>query len=373
MALYQISAIRELYAFENGDTITPGMGVSIDSGYALAQYFDPATGTVVNTDFTMHPATLYPQAFSSSAMTIVVPERIGQQWYYNNMNEASAILDENGNVKEKFASLFEVGSIAVNGVTFPSLKIKGNLATSSDHTSKTIYYSSTYNGKSFTCSQQIPIQKAVGNSYAILLSYKGEGGIEGDTVISSENDFVEVTAYLQQSGVTVGSGVSYSFEVLENGNWVDARQRPGISVTANVAKIGEIAVDGVETFRAVAAYNGERYYQPFQLSDIQDVYFMDDGCSVAGDAVSPGTDVRFTPTVLLRSTGEIDHNFWTFTFQVLRRSDNSVIREIAGTSLTVDYATIRNNKGVRVRIHAIKDDDDIDMPGGDGIEGEPAE
>ena len=30
--------IRDLYAYADGDCITPTMGVSIDAGYTLAQY-----------------------------------------------------------------------------------------------------------------------------------------------------------------------------------------------------------------------------------------------------------------------------------------------------------------------------------------------
>lgn len=355
MGLYNISAIHELYAFENGDTLTPAMGVSIESGYALAQYFDPATKKVVNTDFKLHPATLYPQPYSSSRGSIVVPESVGQQWYYNNINEASAILDDNGNVKAKFAGTFETTKINSNGMTFPALKIKDNLATETDFTSKMIYYSSTWNGKAFTCSQQIPIQAAAGNSYAILLSFLGPGNVEGDSVLSDKGDFVKVTAYLQQSGETVSGDVSYSFERFNGSNWIALASEDGLyTVTGNSIRIEEPAVEGIETFRAVARFKGEVYYMPFQISDIQDSYFIVDGCSIDGEAVMSGTDVTFAPEVYIRKSGQKDTDTWTFAYQVLRRSDNALVRDGSGSRWTIDYATIKDNGGVRVRIQANK-------------------
>ena len=36
--------IREIYAYGDGDCITPTMGVSIDPGYALAQYWNTTEG-----------------------------------------------------------------------------------------------------------------------------------------------------------------------------------------------------------------------------------------------------------------------------------------------------------------------------------------
>ena len=149
-----ISAIHHLYAYEDGDTITPGMGIQIDAGYGLHQYFNPTTKKVVATDFTEHPALLYPQAYSSKQGKIIVPETVGQQWYYNNISSEGAII-EDGAVKDKWASIFELTTVQSNGSTFPALKIKGNLASENDYTDKYIYYSSTSRGKAFTCQQLI--------------------------------------------------------------------------------------------------------------------------------------------------------------------------------------------------------------------------
>ena len=142
------SAIRSFHAYSDGDVITPGMGVSIPDGYGLFQYFNPTTGKVTQTDFDAlykagTPVTLFPQAYSSKLAAYVMPESQGQQWYYNSINSEGAIL-ENGAVKAKYASLFEIGTIPLNGLNLPALKLKGNLATAADHTDKYIYYQSTY-------------------------------------------------------------------------------------------------------------------------------------------------------------------------------------------------------------------------------------
>ena len=97
----ELSRIRHLYAYEDGDNIDARMGVIIDDGYGLTQYWDVNQAKVVNTDFTKHPATLYPLPYSSKLGQYVKPETQGQQWYFNNPETTTAaILDDNGAVKE---------------------------------------------------------------------------------------------------------------------------------------------------------------------------------------------------------------------------------------------------------------------------------
>ena len=36
----EFSSTRHLFAYNNGDNITPGMGVQIDPGYGLSQFWD---------------------------------------------------------------------------------------------------------------------------------------------------------------------------------------------------------------------------------------------------------------------------------------------------------------------------------------------
>lgn len=57
----EFSCVRQLFSYSNGDTITPGMGVQIDAGYGLSQFWDISKGMVTNTDFTQHPATIFPR------------------------------------------------------------------------------------------------------------------------------------------------------------------------------------------------------------------------------------------------------------------------------------------------------------------------
>ena len=101
-----LSRIRNLYAYTDGDHIDARMGVQIDAGYGLTQFWDISTGAVTNTDFTQHSPVLYPFPYSSKRGQYVVPETQGQQWYYNNPEtDTAGILDANGNVKSAYASL----------------------------------------------------------------------------------------------------------------------------------------------------------------------------------------------------------------------------------------------------------------------------
>lgn len=348
-----VSSIHELYAYEDGDTITSGMGVAIDSGYGLSQYFDTATGKVVNTDFTKHPPTLFPQAYSTKRGALIVPDTV--QWYYNNMNSDSAILGDDGNVKAAFSTLFQKTTVVMDGVTFPALKIIGNLATPTDYTDKYIYFSGTFSSKSFICSQLIPIQASVGNSYKVILSWEGESGA-GDATLSNDNDWVKVTAKLQQAGTDVTSGVVYKFQKYDNASeqWTELSSLDGmVEVSGNVIKIYAPFVDGVDAFRAVAVYLTQGYVTPFSISDVHDPFVIYDGCSIDGDAVEANIDVTFTPQVYNRKTAKADDTHtWSFVYSVFRRSDNQLLTQKVGASATVKYDLIADNGGVRVRILA---------------------
>lgn len=346
-----ISAIRNLYAYNDGDTVTPAMGVRIDAGYGLHQYFNPTTKQVVATDFTQHNAILFPQPYSSKLGSIIVPETVGQQWYYNNISSEGAIL-ENGAVKSAFASIFELTSVTLNGSTFPALKIKGNLANENDYTDKYIYYRSTYRGMTIVCQQLIPIQAAVGDAYKVLLSVEGDNGI-GDNVLSNDNDWVKYTANLQLAGQTVANGVTFAWQRLVNGAWQTVTHVQGLTeisgATSNVFKVFNAAVEGVEEYRCVATYNHNDYYEVFQVTDIHDPFYIDDGCSHPGDAVKVGETVTFTPKVYDRSTGDLSTG-WTFTYTLTKRADGTVISDVTVNTLT--YDNIDRYGGINVRTEA---------------------
>ncbi len=345
-----IAAIKNLYAYQDGDIITPGMGFQIDAGFGLHQYWNPTTKQVIQTDFSVHNATIYPKPYSSKKGDFIVPETTGQQWYYGNISDEGAIL-QNGVVKAKYASLFRVTTVTANGKTLPALVIINNLATEADHTDKYIYYVSTYNGKQFTCDQLIPIQSAVGDAYDILLSIEGEDG-SGDNVLSNDNDWVKYTSQLQLAGQTVASGVNYAFQKLQSNNWIDIVHTPGIyEISGNSIKLFNAAVEGVELFRSVATANGKSYVKTFEVSDIHDPYFIDPGCNIAGDAVLPGQTVTFNPKVYDRASGEVSTG-WTFAYTLTKRADGSVITAIDQSKLT--YDNIESYGGINVRIEANK-------------------
>lgn len=347
-----ISKIKHLYAHENGDTITPRMGVQIEEGFGLHQYYDPNTGKVTATDFTEHPATLFPQAWSSALAKVIVPAS-GGQWYYNNIADNAGILTETGAVKDAYADLFEATSVVLNGGTYPALKIKGNLVNgqNDDFTDKHIFYVGTYNGMQFTCSQMIPVQASVGDAYSVLVSVTGADG-SGDETLSNDNDWIQYTAYLQLAGASVADA-AFEFQHLVDGEWIKVTNSPRLEeVNGNSLKLYDAAIEGTEIYRVCVTYNSKTYYKTMQPSDIHDPYFIDDGCSIAGDSIKTGESVSWNPKVYRRDTGEdvTTSEGWTFEYTVLSRTDGSVITDLSANSL--NYAVIKEKGGVAVRIQA---------------------
>lgn len=350
------SAIRQFHTFSDGDVITPAMGVKIKDGYGLFQYFNPSTGKVTQTDFDAlyksgEPVTLFPQAYSSKLAAYVVPESQGQQWYYNSINTEGAIL-ENGAVKAKYAALFETGTVTINGLNLPALKLKGNLATAADHTDKYIYYESSYNGKQFTCQQVIPVQEAVGESYDIFFSITGQDG-SGDNVLSNDNDWCQYKAYLQRGGTNVTSGVTYKFQHLDGATWKDMSTVSGQwEVGADTLKVYNAGVEGIEVFRCVATYLDTQYISTFQVADVHDPYYIDEGCSNNSDAVSPGETVTFSPVVYRRTDGvqDTDHA-WTFGYTYTKAGSGDTITSLTNKN-SFKYEDVRAAGGLTVRIEA---------------------
>lgn len=348
-----LSKIKHLYAYEDGDTITPRMGVQIDAGFGLQQYYDPNTDKVTQTDFTKHPAKLFPQAWSSKLAKVIVPASTGQQWYYNNIADNAGILDETGAVKAAYQNIFAVDSVVMNDQTYPALRIIGNLVDEKikDFTDKYIYYVGTYNGKQFTCQQLIPVQAAVGDAYSILISVMGADG-SGDDTLSADNDWVEYTAYLQLAGVTVNDAV-FTFEHLESGVWKKVTTNAGVvEVAKNTLKLYDAAIEGTEMYRCVATYNSKTYYKTMEPSDIHDPRYIEDGCNIAGDSVKSGEKVTFNPKVYLRETGEdvTSKEGWTFGYTLIKRQDATVITDMTIDGL--DYESISSKGGISVRIEA---------------------
>ena len=358
--LNSIKAIKTLYAYEDGDSITPGMGVQIAQGHGLQQFYNPDTWEVTNTDFTKFPPTLFPQPYSGRAGAIVVPT--SGQWYYNTIADNAGILDEAGNVKAAFASLFETTKVVMNGKTFPGLTIKANLVNPAnrDGTDKHIYFDGNYNGKHFTCHQMIPVQAVVGDAYQLMVSVEGVNGT-GDEVLSDDNDWIRYTASLQMmsTGTDIADAV-ITFEHLENNAWVAVANHTGFTeVSGNTLKLYDNAVDGSELYRAKAVYLGKTFYQTMNPTDEHDPYYIEDGCSILGDSVMRGETVSFSPKVYKRKhgIGEEDEDVtssegWTFAYTLVSQSDGSVITEINQNGIT--YEKLQKYKGIATRIQATR-------------------
>lgn len=346
-----INKIKHFYSFEDGDTITPGMGVKIDTGYGLQEYIDPNSGEVIATKFKEHNATLFPQAYSSKKGAMIVPETEGQQWYYNVISDEGAILS-NGKVKDTFADRFAVGSVEMNGNTFPALIIKGQLSSLQNPNDKYIYYVSSYQGRQFTCQKLIQVQKALGEACQVLISVEGASG-SGDEVLSNDNDWILYTVNLQRTGISITSGVTVKFQKLVGSTWQDCKTIEGdIEIGSNTMKLYDAAVDGSEQYRAEVTYNERKYYGLMNPTDEHDPFYIEDGCNINGDAVRDEETVTFNPVVYERSTGEVSTG-WAFTYTLFERLTGNIIEDV--TLQTLTGVNIRKKKGINVRIEASRE------------------
>ncbi|MDD6553006.1 MAG: hypothetical protein PUF37_05390 [Prevotellaceae bacterium] len=347
-----ISSIDHIYAFEDGDTITPGMGVKWaggETGLGLQQYWNPTTKSVIATDFAKHPVLLFPQPYSTREGSIVVPETEGQQWYIGNITDDGGIL-ESGAVKDSRKDTFEVTSVEVNGKTFPALKIKANLVKDGDTIAdKYIYYKSSYKGKDFVCSQLIPIQMSVGDTLKMICSVEGADG-SGDKTLSNDNDWVQLTCYLQRAGINV-EGATYQWQRLEEGKWTDVKTVDKMQEASGATlKLYNAGVEGTEIFRCVATYQGNSYNYTTDVSDIHDPYYIEPGRNIASQSVAKGQTVTYNPKVYDRSSGKISDG-WTFSY-VFTDNDGNVLLDVTKDTLT--YENISKHGGIAVRIEATR-------------------
>ena len=373
-----VSKIKVLYSYEDGDVITPKMGVQIAVGHGLQQFYNAETWQVTNTNFASYPATLFPQPYSSKAGAIVVPAA-GGQWYFNNPgNSEMAILDSNGTVKTtalftrngttiKFSDLFEATTVSQgttpNVKTFPALKIKANIVSNISQLSTDIhiYYVGMYGDKQFTCEQRIPVQSVVGDAYQLMVSVTGASGL-GDEVLSDDNDWIQYTASLQM--MSTGTDISAAVITFEhqdsNGAWQTVTNNAGITEvnSANkTLKIYEAAVNGSELYRVKATYNGDTWYQLLNPTDEHDPYYIVDGCSIDGDTVKRGEAVTWNPKVYKRHNGpgEEDEDVttsegWTFTYTLVSQKTGETITAFNQTGITFDRLT--QYGGIATRIQA---------------------
>lgn len=314
---------------------------------AKKNWIDISTGKVVATDFHDHPVLLFPQPYSTKLGKIVTPETEGQQFYYANISDEGAIL-QNGAVKDKFKDRFELITVEMNGTTFPALKIKDNLATAANHTDKTIYYASSYLGKQFICSQLIPIQATAGDALKVLISVEGQNG-SGDYVLSADNDYVKFTARLQRAGVPITDKYACEWQRFENGDWavmntVKAMQE----IVDNILTVHDTAVEGMELFRAKLTYQGKNYYGTCEATDQHDPFYVEMGRSKPTREVGPGEKITYSPRVYDRSTGELSTG-WIFTF-FFTDYNGDTVTDVNQNTLTHD--NIKKHGSIAVRIKA---------------------
>lgn len=344
MNIYQT---RDLYAYADGDCITPSMGVSIDAGYSLAQYWNTTEGKIVNTDFTKHNAKLYPHGYSSLEGKVIVPE--SGSWHIGSPTSTALAFDSSGKCTTSgYTDKFKVTTIVVNSTTLPCLVICGNLASATDLTTKHIYYVGEYNGMKFTCHEEILVQVAMADAYDIIISKAGDSG-EGDTVITNDDDWVQLTPYLIRGGANV-VGATYKWEQLINGVWTAITNRASYTELGSngVLKIFEAAVNGLEYFRVTATLGTTVVRKVVDIADTHDPYYLDDGCSTSA-GVKAGESVTFSPKVYVRSTNlpDTDHS-WSFAFTVTDSQSGDVLMT-ANTSLRLSYDQIKNYGG-RVKV-----------------------
>lgn len=340
--------IRDLYAYADGDCITPTMGVSIDPGYALAQYWNTTEGKIVNTDFSVHNAKLFPQGYSSLEGKFVVPD--SGTWHIGSPTSTALTFDSSGNCTTSgYSGKFKLSTIEVDKVVLPCLVICGNLASATDLTTKHIYYVGDYNGMQFTCHQEITVQIAMADAYDIIISVLDDKGNSGDTVIANKQDSVTLSPYLIRGGINV-TGATYTWEQLTGGAWKTITHTAGVTeISGNgVLKIFEAAVYGLEHFRVTATLGTTVVRKVIDIADTQDTYYLDDGCSTSA-GVKTGETVTFNPKVYVRATNVPDtQNNWKFAFTVTDAKSGDVLMT-ANTSLKITYDYIKSS-GNRIKV-----------------------
>ena len=339
--------IRELYAYADGDCITPTMGVSIDPGYALAQYWNTTEGKIVSTDFSVHNAKLFPQGYSSLEGKFVVPE--SGTWHIGSPSSNALTFDASGKCTTSgYSGKFKLSTIVVDSITLPCLVICGNLASATDLTTKHIYFVGKYNGLTFTCHQEITVQIAMADAYDIIVSVLDDEGNSGDTVIANKQDSVTLSPYLIRGGVNV-AGATYTWEQLAGGAWKTITHNAGVTeISGGVLKIFEAAVYGLEHFRVTATLGTTVVRKVIDIADTSDVYYLDDGCSTSA-GVKTGETVTFNPKVYVRETNVPDtQNNWKYAFTVINGKTGDVLMT-ANTSLRLTYDTIKGY-GSRIKV-----------------------
>lgn len=351
------SDIDTLYSFSDGDVITPSMGVSIAAGHSLAQFYDPTTKRV-SADSTFATAAnqpvLYPLPYSSKKGVYVVPDSVGQQWYYNNLQvENAGILDASGNVKPAYAKLFQKTTYSLNGKSYPAIKIIGDLCSETDQSNKTIYYVGMVNGVQVVCKVDIPINVTTGSPYNVVVNCVNSSG-ENDCVMDVDGEFLTLTSQLNTGNSPV-SGAKHWWEKLEGDTWIKLTTAQGkytISSDGRTLKVEDAGVQGIENFRSVAQLGSAQYVKVIALSDTRDPFFIDKGRSTASNCIRESESVTYAPKVYSRSTQELQSG-WSFAY-LATKPDGSVLESKTGASYSISGSVISQHGSVTIAITASK-------------------
>jgi predicted RNA-binding protein with TRAM domain len=364
----QVNNIETLIYISDGDTIVPGMEFVLSNGIGTTQYYNPNTGKV-SPDYTSKDVSvvLWPKCYSSSLGQFIVPEKdangVGTwQWYLNSPeSEANALLASAGG-KSKNA-LFEATTVTMSGKTYPALKVVGNLASADSPNDVTIYCKFTYNGLTVTCHATIGVKVTTGEAYEVLISCEGDDG-SGDSVIDDETEKLVLTAALQKNGESVTDALSWEWYRQTTTGLKKVEVDDGDSnvwaiggTNGNQLTLMEAAVDGMEEYFAQTTYNGSTYRKGIQVTDVQDVYYIDMGRS-GSTILSVGDTTSYTPKVLSRKDKTVQSG-WTFAFTLTDNEGNvvdggTITSNNGSTTLSVDYALVKKYDGLNVRVTATK-------------------
>lgn len=352
-----ISAIDSLECIIDGDTIVPVMNEVLPSDVGKTQFFNPSTGACTP-DYTKaaNQRLMYPGFYSSSKGKYIVPDANTEQWYINNPDsELSAILDAPGGaVLAKYKATYQKTSYKVNDQTFPALKIIGNVAGATQLNDVVIYCKADVNGNKKTCHGTIYVKESVGNIFELLVNCVNEDGIS-DTVIDNDTEYLKLDAQLQDSGVDVVATGAYSWMRSTAAGLIAVSHVAGVSEISNngkTLKLYDGAIEGIEEYFAVVTHNNVTYKRGVMLADTHDPYYIAIGRSTKSNVVAETDTVKYTPSVLSRSSGAVQSG-WSFKYS-LRDNKGNVIRSASGSTFSVTGAEVKEHAGLLTHIFASK-------------------
>lgn len=354
-----ISAIDTLEAIVDGDTIVPGMGYVMPSGTkSTTQYYNPSTKNCTpNYTKSENQIILYPENYSSLEGKFIKPADASWQWFYKNpeSDEAKILDAPGGNIVAKFSSLFAKTTYEVNNITYPALKIIGNLASSDNLTDANIYCKCTCNGIDVLSKGVISIKQSVGDAFEVVINTVNEQGAN-DTVIDNDNEYLVMTADFENAGLSVNPTGSYSWKKLTSSGLIDISNVSGVTEISNsgkTLKLFDAAVSGTEEYFAVVTHNSQTYMKGQMVSDTHDPYYINPGRNLKSNMIKKTDTVIYTPAVLNRSTRAVQTG-WTFSFSAIDNAGTTKQSASGATSFTITGENVHSWNGCNTHITAHK-------------------